>query len=128
MTLWGATLPRTYMCPFGEGLAELRRCDLATVRFHNFKSPNFKLRVSNPKNTYIACLSVLSRISNCQGLGRKNKFEILKTYRICVPLDYWRVTFDSMLLESMESIWRVTFVLCNFYTVESICVTCLLSM
>ena len=52
-----------------------------TVSFHNFKSQNFKLSVSNPKNKYVADVSVLSRISNCQGLGRKNKHEILKTDR-----------------------------------------------
>ena len=44
----------------------------------------FKLSVSNPKNKYVAYLSVLSQISNCQGLGRKNKHEILKTDRIIV--------------------------------------------
>ena len=44
-----------------------------TVSFHNFKSQNFKLSVSNPKNIYVAYVSVLSQISNCQGLGRKNK-------------------------------------------------------
>ena len=44
-------------------------------------SQNFKLSVSNPKSKYVAYVSVLSRISNCQGLGRKNKFEILKTDR-----------------------------------------------
>ena len=54
---------------------------VATVSFHNFKSQNFKLSVSNPKSKYVACLSVLSRISNCQGLGRKTFFEILKTDR-----------------------------------------------
>ena len=53
----------------------------ATVSCHNFKSQKIKLSVSNPKNKYVAYLSVLSRISNCQSLGRKNKFEILKTYR-----------------------------------------------
>ena len=52
--------------------------DSTTVSFHNFKSQDFKLSVSNPKSKYVAYLSVLSRISNCQGLGRKNKFEILK--------------------------------------------------
>ena len=52
-----------------------------TVSFHTFKSQNYKLRVSNPKRKYVVYLSVLSRISNCQGLGRKNKFEILKTDR-----------------------------------------------
>ena len=52
-----------------------------TVSFHNFKSQNFKSSVSTPKSKYVAYLSVLSRISNCQGLGRKNKLEILKTDR-----------------------------------------------
>ena len=42
-----------------------------TVSFHNCKSQNFKLSVSNPKSKYVAYLSVLSQISNCQGLGRK---------------------------------------------------------
>ena len=52
-----------------------------TVSFHNFKSQNFKLSVSNPESRYVAYLSVLSQISNCQGLGRKNKHEILKSDR-----------------------------------------------
>ena len=55
---------------------------ITTVSFHNFKSQNFKLSVSNPRSKYVAYLSVLSQISNCQGLGRKNKHEILKTDRI----------------------------------------------
>ena len=46
---------------------------LLTVCFHDFKSQNFKLSVSNPKSKYVAYLSVLSQISNRQGLGRKNK-------------------------------------------------------
>ena len=50
-----------------------------TVSFHNFKSQNFKLSVSNPKSKYVAYSSVLSQISNCQGLGRKNKHDNLKT-------------------------------------------------
>ena len=54
---------------------------MITVSFHNFKSQNVKLSVSNPKSKYVAYLSILSRISNCQGLGRKNKHEILKTDR-----------------------------------------------
>ena len=53
----------------------------SAVSFHNFKSQNFKLSVSNPKSKYVAYLSVLSQISNCQGLGRKNKHEHLKTDR-----------------------------------------------
>ena len=52
-----------------------------TVGFHNFKSQNFKLSVSNPKIKYVAYVSVLSQFSNSQGLGRKNNFEILKTCR-----------------------------------------------
>ena len=55
-----------------------------TVSFHNFKSQNLKLSVSNPKSKYVAHLSALSQISNCQGLGRKNKHEILKTDRMCM--------------------------------------------
>ena len=55
---------------------------ISTVSFHNFKSQNFKLSVSNPKSKQVAYVSVLSQISNCQGLGRKNKFEFLKTDRI----------------------------------------------
>ena len=51
------------------------------VSFHNFKSQNFKSSVSSPKSKYVAYLYVLSQISNCQGLGRKNKHEILKTDR-----------------------------------------------
>ena len=39
------------------------------------------MSVSNPKNKYVAYLPVLSQMSNCQGLGRKNKHEILKTNR-----------------------------------------------
>ena len=56
-----------------------------TVSFHDFKSQNFKLSVSNPKSKYVAYVSVLSQISNCQGLGRKNKHENLKTDRVHIP-------------------------------------------
>ena len=59
---------------------------ISTASFHNFKSQNFKLSVSNPRNKYVAYLSVLSRISNCQSLGRKNKLKTLKTYRISLSL------------------------------------------
>ena len=60
-----------------------------TVSFNNFKSQNFKLSVSNPKNKYVAYVSVLSPISNCQGLGRKNKHQILKTDRSLVIRTPW---------------------------------------
>ena len=46
-----------------------------TVSFHNFKSQIFKLSVSNPKNKYVAYVSVLSQISNCQGLGHKTNMK-----------------------------------------------------
>ena len=52
-----------------------------TVSFHNFKSQNLKLSVSNPYSKYVAYVSVLSQISNCQSQGRKNKHDILKTDR-----------------------------------------------
>ena len=47
--------------------------DRTTVSFHNFKSQNLKSSVSNPKSKYVDYLSVLPQMSNCQGLGRKNK-------------------------------------------------------
>ena len=65
------------------------RSGVPTVSFHNFKSRNFKLSVSNPKSKYVAYVSVLSQISTCQGLGRKNKFEILKTDRTPQGRDEW---------------------------------------
>ena len=52
-----------------------------TVSFPNFKSQKFKLSVSNPRSKYVAYVSILSQISNCQSLGRKNKHDILKTDR-----------------------------------------------
>ena len=52
---------------------------IPTASFHNFKSQNFKLSASNPKRKYVVYVSVLSQISNSQGLGRKNNFEIMKT-------------------------------------------------
>ena len=54
---------------------------LYTVSFHNFKSQNVKLSVSNPKSKSVAYMSVLSQISNCQSLSRKNRHDILKTDR-----------------------------------------------
>ena len=58
---------------YNEGQAPPLARPPFTVSFHNFKSQNFKLSVSNPKNKYVVYLSVLSQISNCQSLGRKNK-------------------------------------------------------
>ena len=65
-----------------------------TVSFHNFKSQNFKLSVSNPKNKYVAYLCVLSQIWNCQGLGRRNKHEVLTTDRII----FYLLLFRSFIL------------------------------
>ena len=62
-----------------------------TASCHNFKSLNFKLSVSNPNRKYVAYVSVLSQISNSQGLGRKNNFEILKTDRMRNLLDWLKI-------------------------------------
>ena len=64
-----------------------------TVSFHNFKPQNFKLSVSNPESKYIDYLSVLSQISNCQSLGRKNKHEILKTDRMI----YYTILYQTIM-------------------------------
>ena len=69
------------VCFCNEGPPNRGTLKTPTVSFHNFKSQNFKSSVSNPKSKYVAYLSVLSQISNCQSLGRKNKHEILKTDR-----------------------------------------------
>ena len=74
-----------------------------TVSCHNFKSQKFKLSVSNPKNKYVAYVSVLSRISNCQGLGRKHKFEILKTDRMVFQLLLNKSTPESHAIISTNS-------------------------
>ena len=67
-----------------EGGRRERGGRLARVSFYNFKSRNFNLSVSNPKSRYVVDLSVLSRISNCHCLCRKNRHEILKTDRIYI--------------------------------------------
>ena len=71
--------PKRVLGPKGRTILDGNILD--TVSFHNFKSQNFKLSVSNRKSKYVAYLAVLSQISNCQGLGRKNKHDILKTDR-----------------------------------------------
>ena len=60
--------------------------DTHTVSFHNFRSQNFKLSVLNPKSKHVAYLSVLSQISDCQSLGRKNKHEMLITDRMYIMI------------------------------------------
>ena len=69
--------------PTSTSTALATRFVSSTVSFHNFKSQDFKLSVSDPESKHVAYVSVLSRISNCQGLGRKNRHEILKTDRNC---------------------------------------------
>ena len=93
----------------GLQLLLLRRMAKArlTVSFHNFKSQNFKLSVSNPKSKYVAYSSVLSQISNCQGLGRKNKHESLKTDRKEVYLftdtgTYWYLSALLLLMATYD--------------------------
>ena len=61
---------------------EAQPATYTTVSFHNFKSRNFKLSVSNPESKYVVYVSVLSQISDFQGLGRKQIFQIMKTDRI----------------------------------------------
>ena len=84
-----------------------------TVSFHNFKPQSFKMSVSNPKNKYVAYLSVLSRISNCQSLGRKNKHEILKTDRI---------VFGNVIMVFVEG-WLIVAMLSNPSTFPSCIIT-----
>ena len=76
-----SSLPVLSTFAFGLSVGSLLFTLFLTVGFHNFKSQNFKLSVSNPKNKYVTYVSVLSQISNCQGLGRKNKHDNLKTDR-----------------------------------------------
>ena len=78
---WQPAYPCAHCPPVSRPAAHWLTQPLIMVSFHNFKSQNFKLSVSNPKRKYVAYVSVLSQISNCQGLGRKNKHEILKTDR-----------------------------------------------
>ena len=49
---------------------------LSTVGFHNFNLRIFNLRVSNPNKLIVGVFLTRCQISNCQGLGRKNKLEI----------------------------------------------------
>ena len=82
--------------------------DLNSVSFHNFKSQVFKLSISNPKGKYVAYLSVLSQISNCHSLGRKNKHEILKTDRTHNIYIYIYVYVYILLLLLLLIIIRIT--------------------
>ena len=84
-TRWGPAPRWRSRGQFSKALSTSCCFICSTVSFHNFKSQNVNLSVSNPKSKYVVYLSVLSRISNCQGLGRKNKHEILKTHRKPAP-------------------------------------------
>ena len=68
--------------------------------------------VSNPKSKYVAYVSVLSRISDCQGLGRKNKHEILTTDRTHIPSTCLFITdlFTITGLLSLVCLLRVYFI------------------
>ena len=76
---WNSHVHRGFPGKFES--SNVSRDNVSTVSFHNFKSQNFKLSVSNPKSKYVAYLTVLSWMSNCQSLGRNNKHEILQTDR-----------------------------------------------
>ena len=84
-----------------------------TVSFHNFKSQKFKLSVSNPESKYVAYVSVLSRISNSQGLGRKNKFEILKTYRMIIMIII-SSSICSIIINSSSIVIIITSCVCYY--------------
>ena len=100
--------PVMFMETSGSSLPALR-LNHTTVSFHNFKSQHFKLSVSNPKSKYVAYVSALSQKSNCQGLGRKNKHEILKTDRtlyygvllqctiVCYSILYYTMLYHAVL-------------------------------
>ena len=46
---------------------------------NNDNNTTGKIERLKSKNKYVAYVSVLSQILNCQGLGRKNKHEILRS-------------------------------------------------
>ena len=54
------------------------------VGFHNLNLRIFHLRVSNPNKLIVDVVLTRCRISMCQGLGRKNKHEHLKTDRTAI--------------------------------------------
>ena len=96
-----------------------------TVSFHNLKSQNVKLSVSSPKSKYVAYLSVLSQLSSCQSLGRKNKHDILKTDRnmhLCrnVEVESWGN------YNNLEHTYTQTYTWGNLinYTSDHSCWTC----
>ena len=69
-----------------------------TGSFHDFNSQNFKLSVSNPKSKHAAHVSVLSRISNCQGeiIWNSENFWIIYNLKfnfwIIYNLNFWKLT------------------------------------
>ena len=99
---------------------------MITVSFHNFKSQNFELSVSNPKSKYVAYVSVLSQMLNCQGLGRKNNHDILKTDRnsyTTVPWEGRRVVLPGQLYINIILCTILYIYICIYiYTVMCTCV------
>ena len=80
--------------------AQLTWALVRTVSCHNFKPQNFKLSVSDPKSKYVAYVSVLSRSSNCQGLGRKTNMKFWKPTAL-VRTDHGGVVLDFSLSSHM---------------------------
>ena len=94
-----------------RGLASSLASSYRTVSFHNFKSQNFKLSVSNPKSKHVAYVSVLFQISNCQGLGRKTKHEILKTDRIVHALFFYQRHERRIISCNCECCYSISYVI-----------------
>ena len=100
-----------------------------TVSFHDFKSQNFKLSVSNYKNKYVAYLSVLSQISNCQSLGRKNKHAILKTDRTALLRDCRETAlflYAALFVCTALLVCTALFAYCTFCVLHFLCTALLL--
>ena len=79
--------------------------------------------ISNRK--YVAYLSVLSQISNCQGLGRKNKHEMLKTDRVqSITLCYIMLQYNSICFVMTQQLYCtvVCHVSCNYIICNAMCI------
>ena len=60
---------------------------------------------SNPKSKYVVYLSVLSQISNCQSLVRKNKHEMLKTDRTLWFASSSRKAVHKRFVNGLQCLW-----------------------
>ena len=79
--IWLSLSPYIYIYIYIERERERYITIIQIIYMYIYIYIHFKSSVSNPKSKYVAYVSVLSQISNCQGLGRKNKHEIVKTDR-----------------------------------------------